>query len=179
MLTIFAHGLCLRFADNLNRKIPCGHCGPEAGDCGCGKDRKAAASTPPSKMVEPMLVAAKKLTILAALSLTIASLCTRIEAQTNRLAPGIVVGWGQQVIPYVQPATRYQGMAAGANHSLALTSDGTVVAGGDNYFCQSTVPANLTGVIAIAAGACYHLALQSEATVLAWGSNEFGQSTVP
>src|SRR5260370_23752232 len=150
--------------DNLKMKSPWGNCGPAAGDFGCGQDRKAAASTPPTKIVEPMLAAAKKLTILAALSLTIASLCPRIEAQTNRLTPGTVVGWGQQVIPYVQPATRYQGMAAGANHSLALTSDGTVVAGGDNYFGQSTGPANLTGAITTRAGDGYNLALKSDGT---------------
>jgi alpha-tubulin suppressor-like RCC1 family protein len=36
------------------------------------------------------------------------------------------------------------GVAAGGNHSLALTSDGTVVAWGRNIEGQCTVPANLS-----------------------------------
>jgi hypothetical protein len=43
-------------------------------------------------------------------------------------------------------------IAAGTNHSLALKSDGTVVAWGDNDSGQATVPAGLSGVVAIAAG---------------------------
>src|SRR5229473_1401720 len=94
-----------------------------------------------------------KLRILIALGVSEASLGPRSEAQTNGLTPSKVVSWGQQVIPYDQPGTRYQAIAAGAGHSLALTSVGTVVAWGNNaYYRQSTVPTNLNGVIAIAAG---------------------------
>ena len=42
---------------------------------------------------------------------------------------------------------------------MALKSDGTVVAWGGNGSGESTVPANLTGVIAIAAGYRYSLAI--------------------
>src|SRR5260370_40196947 len=116
-----------------------------------------------------------KLGILMALSVTVASLWPRSEAQINKLTPGTVVSWGQQVIRYVQPGTRYQAIAAGAIYSLALKTDGTVVAWPD----QSTVPANLTGVIAISAGGVHSLALRSDGTVVAWGGNAQGQSTVP
>ncbi len=44
---------------------------------------------------------------------------------------------------------------------------------------QSTLPGNLTGLIAIAAGGYHSLALRPEATVVAWGDNTYGQSTVP
>src|SRR5713101_6561499 len=116
-----------------------------------------------------------KLRILIGLAVTTASFCSRSEPQTDGLTPGTVVSWGQQLIPHVQPGTRYQAIAAGAGHSLALKSDGTVVAWGDNFNGQSTVPANLTGVIAIAAGGNHSLAVKSDGTVAAWGANFYGQ----
>src|SRR5947209_2840751 len=115
-----------------------------------------------------------RLRMLIGLAVTAASFCPRSEAQINRLTPGTVISWGNQVIPYVQPGTRYQAIAAGGDHSLALKSDGTVLAWGCSADGQSTVPANLTGVIAIAAGGGHSLALKSDGTVVAWGN-----STVP
>src|SRR5439155_23431120 len=44
---------------------------------------------------------------------------------------------------------------------------------------QTTVPADLSGVIAIAAGYGYTVALKSDGTVAAWGDNSSGQTTVP
>src|SRR6266446_3071821 len=120
-----------------------------------------------------------KLRILIALGVSAASFCPRSEAQTSGLTLGTVISWGQQFIPYVQPGTRYQAIAAGGSHSLALKSDGSVVAWGSNGAGESTVPANLTGVIAIAAGGYHSLALNPEGTVVAWGWNASGQSTVP
>ena len=93
-----------------------------------------------------------KLRVVIGLAVTAASFCPRSEAQTKRPIPGTVISWGSQVIPYVQPGTRYKAIAAGGHHSLALKSDGTVVAWGSNEPRQSTVLANLTGVIDIAAG---------------------------
>ena len=77
-------------------------------------------------------------------------------------------------------------VAAGANHSLALLSDGSVKAWGDNTYGQlgdnSTTQHNtpvavsgLTGVVAIAAGASHSLALLNDGTVKAWGLNTSGQ----
>jgi hypothetical protein len=70
-------------------------------------------------------------------------------------------------------------VAGGGYHSLALKSDGTVVAWGDNSLGQSTVPTTLTGAIAIAAGGYHSLALKSDGTVVAWGDDLSGQGTVP
>ena len=72
-----------------------------------------------------------------------------------------------------------------ASHSLALKSDGTVVAWGDNSSGQlgdgtttnHTTPVavpGLTGVVAIAAYS-HSLALKSDGTVVAWGGNYSGQ----
>ena len=88
-------------------------------------------------------------------------------------------------------------IAAGAFHSVALKSDGTVWFWGDNRHAQfdgsglnqptpvqvlqcstvngvTTCPP-LTGVTAIAAGAFHTVALKSDGTVFTWGSNGGGQ----
>jgi hypothetical protein len=56
---------------------------------------------------------------------------------------------------------------------------GTVVGWGYDYFGESTVPASLSGAVAIAAGEGHSLALQSDGTVVAWGDNRLGQSAIP
>ncbi len=76
--------------------------------------------------------------------------------------------------------------AAGGAHSLALLSDGTVMAWGanskgqlgDKSHTSSDVPVAVPGlshVTAIAAGGAYSLALLNDGTVMAWGDNESGQ----
>jgi len=82
-------------------------------------------------------------------------------------------------------------VSAGADHSLALCSDGTVAAWGDNgtgelgnnstvdsttpiQIDQSGVLAGKT-VIAVSAGGSFSLALCSDGTVAAWGSGAAGQ----
>jgi len=79
-------------------------------------------------------------------------------------------------------------IAAGANFALALKTDGTVWAWGDNTAGQlgsADAPAaprcppvqvkGLTNVTAIAAGGAHGLALKSDGTLWAWGSNGGGQ----
>ena len=51
-------------------------------------------------------------------------------------------------------------IAAGTYHTVALQGDGTVVAWGDNSYGQATMPAGLTGVVAIAAGSGDTVALR-------------------
>ncbi|WP_258903215.1 laminin B domain-containing protein [Actinokineospora sp. UTMC 2448] len=87
--------------------------------------------------------------------------------------------------------TNVTAMAAGARHSLALTSDGKLFAWGDNESGQlgdgtrevrrTPVPVKtadgqpLTEVRAISTGADHSLALMRNGTVLAWGRNDCGQ----
>jgi alpha-tubulin suppressor-like RCC1 family protein len=77
-------------------------------------------------------------------------------------------------------------VSAGRNHSLALSSGGTVWAWGGNADGQlgigstasSSSPVqvpNLEGVVAVVAGQVSSLALKADGTVWAWGNNAFGQ----
>ena len=60
-----------------------------------------------------------------------------------------------------------------------LTQGGTVVAWGRKTFDATTVPAGLSGVVAIAAGHSHTVALKQDGTVVAWGWNRDGQTKVP
>ncbi|WP_422769487.1 hypothetical protein ACN28C_22385 [Plantactinospora sp. WMMC1484] len=72
-------------------------------------------------------------------------------------------------------------IAAGSNHSLAPTADGTITGWGYNGYGQRDVPDSLTGkrVTAVAASGAHSLALTDDGTVTAWGWDQYGQATVP
>jgi hypothetical protein len=70
-------------------------------------------------------------------------------------------------------------IAAGAYHSLALKSDGTVIAWGWDIGGQATVPAGLSGVAKIAGGYAFSMVLKTNGTPVLWGDNSDGQTTVP
>jgi alpha-tubulin suppressor-like RCC1 family protein len=93
--------------------------------------------------------------------------------------------YGQAIIP--ANLTNVMAIAAGGYHSVALKTDGSVVAWGagtnntgisPNYG-QSIVPPGCTNVVAIAAGRSHSLALKRDGKVLAWGLNASGQTNVP
>ena len=70
-------------------------------------------------------------------------------------------------------------IAAGGRHSLALQSNGIVVAWGNNDFKQTNVPSGMSNFMAIAAGSTHSVALKNDGTVIAWGNNSAGQTNVP
>ena len=108
---------------------------------------------------------------------------------TNRLAP-VAVNTATNSALYGKAVVA---IAAGGNHSLALCSDGTVVAWGrnssgqlgDDSTTQRSVPvavntapgSALRGkkVVAISAGGGHSLALCADGTVAAWGYNADGE----
>ncbi len=109
---------------------------------------------------------------------------------TNRLSPTLVDSTSAPLLGKVVVA-----ISAGSYHNLALLSDGTVAAWGQNYEGQigdntsenirtrpvvvsaSQETSALYGktVIAISAGGEHSLALCSDGTVASWGSGSFGQ----
>ena len=97
------------------------------------------------------------------------------------------VEWGQSMVPPLLPPCK--AIAAGAYHSLALTTDGAVVAWGAGivalpdgttgdtlnflWWGQSDVPIELQAAnscIAIAAGYAHSVALRTDGTVVTWGA---------
>jgi hypothetical protein len=72
-----------------------------------------------------------------------------------------------------------QAIAAGDQHALALKSDGSVVAWGNNNFGQITLPAGLSDVVTIAAGGHVSGAVRRDGTVLLWGDGVGGVTTPP
>ncbi len=68
-------------------------------------------------------------------------------------------------------------IAAGARHTLGLSSGGTVYAAGDNSFGQLNV-SQWSGVTQVAAGAYHSVALFANGTVAAAGDNSQGQCDV-
>lgn len=86
----------------------------------------------------------------------------------------------------VRGLTGVKAIASDGGHRLALRTDGTVWAWGENEFGElgnrttkaSAVPVQVSGlskVVAIADGADHNLALLSTGKVLAWGANDWGQ----
>jgi hypothetical protein len=99
---------------------------------------------------------------------------------------GNVVGWGnntygQTNAPAPPTGQHYTAIAAGFEHSLALTNRGVVVAWGDNTHGQTNVPAPPPGehYTAIAAGNDDSLALTDQGTVVGWGNDEYGKADPP
>lgn len=81
------------------------------------------------------------------------------------------------LIGYAREVSNAKAIAAGAQHVLALKTDGTVVAFGRNTEGQSSVPFGLSGVVAIAAGPYHSLALTSNGSVVTWG--RMGDGALP
>ena len=101
--------------------------------------------------------------------------------QFGQLGDGTTTQRNSPVPVPVPGLTGVVAIAAGSMHTLALKSDGTVLAWGDNSQGKlgdgtttqrnSPVPVpGLTGVVAIAVGDYHSVALKSDGTVVRWGN---------
>jgi hypothetical protein len=104
--------------------------------------------------------------------------------QVGSLAEGTLVGWGvypdsesPRPAQTVVPAGTFIAIAAGADHSLGMRSDGTLAGWGYNDWGQATVPAGTFA--AISGGTDHSIGLRPNGTVVGWGRNLEGQITIP
>jgi hypothetical protein len=70
-------------------------------------------------------------------------------------------------------------IAAAQNNSIALKSDGTVIAWGNNISTWAKPPEGLSDVVEIHAKSQLFLARKSNGTVVAWGVNYVGELNIP
>jgi len=110
------------------------------------------------------------------------------DNSSGQLGDGTRAGRSTPVAVLLPAGARVTAVSAGIDHSLALTSDGRVLAWGNSGFGQlgdgttasSSTPVAVdlpadTRVTAVSAGGLHSLALTSDGRVLAWGDNASGQ----
>jgi hypothetical protein len=78
--------------------------------------------------------------------------CLSLAAAMVTAAPsGQATAFGARVMPHEPATVSYTDLSAGFDHSLAIRSDGTVLAWGNNLSRQCTFPDGLNNVVAVAA----------------------------
>ncbi|ASV44457.1 hypothetical protein PBI_SCTP2_442 [Salicola phage SCTP-2] len=70
-------------------------------------------------------------------------------------------------------------ISTGDFHSLALLSDRTLYAWGDNSWGQTIIPQNLGNIVQIDSGSGHNIVLLSNGSIKCWGKNNHGECNVP
>ncbi len=90
---------------------------------------------------------------------------------------GYPPNYGQSIVP--DGLTGIAAVAGGVFHTLALRTNGQVIAWGMNINGQSSVPSTLTNVTGIAGGHYYSMALKGSGAVVGWGNSGWGEASPP
>jgi alpha-tubulin suppressor-like RCC1 family protein len=91
----------------------------------------------------------------------VAAIAIVVGAGRQTRAEVDVVSWGAQTFDQGELRESYTQVAEGHIHTVALKSNGTLIAWGDNASGQCNVPSGLTGVTQVAAGG-YHTVAQEQ-----------------
>lgn len=95
---------------------------------------------------------------------------------------GQILGVGKASgAPPIPAGLRYEKVRCGVGHRVALRSDGTLVAWGENYAGQANVPALPAGVryVDFAVGEQHTIAIRSDGQAVAWGVPNGGVLNIP
>jgi hypothetical protein len=115
------------------------------------------------------------------------SLIVILSATAFAQEQGTIIGWGSNVnatdsSEYFGQATPPDGndftaIDAGLYHSIALTSDGSIIAWGDDYYNQVSRTPSGTDFIAIVAGDGHNVAIRTDRSLESWGDDYYYQVT--
>ncbi|UCD50123.1 MAG: hypothetical protein JSW27_21660 [Phycisphaerales bacterium] len=102
-----------------------------------------------------------------------------LSAAESDAQSGPPLSWGQRYWKQQGAADeQYVALAAGAYHSLGLTTEGSLVAWGENYNGQCNSPYG-NSFVAIASGFYHNVALRSDGSIVVWGDNTWRQCQPP
>jgi YidC/Oxa1 family membrane protein insertase len=97
-----------------------------------------------------------------------------------RISDNSLTGWGQNNYGQLNKhGTDFKQISAGAYHNLAIRTDGSIEAWGNNDSNQCDDTPDGRDFEAVSAGGQHSLALRSDGSLEGWGSDKYDQATVP